>query len=287
MATTRYTFVHALPITAFVLALFYKWFALDDRYAVFLYNHSLAGPAGPFDDITTSRYWMAGLVASGAVMVLYIATNWLLGRIQRDYRAPAWWHVWLLCALPVVIGIPLITMTQNSPTMPLVLAAACVVATLTGLAFALMPGALAAHRPRDLVWIAVDGLGLVPPLLLLRALELPGMGLKVSMTIAIAGAIGGIALGAMWLGGMSILRAWQRKPSPGAVDIFVAGLCWSYLALPLGHYLIATPAQFKYITTASNFFAWNVPLRLATFVIAVALAIGAAQIRKRLIKLTN
>jgi len=66
---------HAVTITLFIFALFYKWFAVDDRYAVFLYNHL---NATPFDEVTSSRYWMSGLVVSGAVMVLYIAANWLL-----------------------------------------------------------------------------------------------------------------------------------------------------------------------------------------------------------------
>jgi hypothetical protein len=83
---------HAVTITLFILALFYKWFAVDNRYVVFLYNHL---NATPFDEITSSRYWMSGLVVSGAVMVLYIAANWLLGRIVANYRAPAWQCVWL------------------------------------------------------------------------------------------------------------------------------------------------------------------------------------------------
>ena len=39
---------HAAPITLFILALFYKWFALDDHYAVFLYGHL---NATPFDEL--------------------------------------------------------------------------------------------------------------------------------------------------------------------------------------------------------------------------------------------
>jgi hypothetical protein len=32
-------FWHATPVTALVLGLFYHWFAVADRYIVFLYNH--------------------------------------------------------------------------------------------------------------------------------------------------------------------------------------------------------------------------------------------------------
>ena len=58
---------HALPISLFILGLFCYWFAMADRYVTFLYGHL---GAIPFDDVTNSRYWMAGLVASGAVMVV-------------------------------------------------------------------------------------------------------------------------------------------------------------------------------------------------------------------------
>ena len=73
----------AVPISLFVLGLFYHWFAVADRYAIFLYGHSARGIplAQSSDAMTRSRYWMAGLVAAGAVMVIYTAFNWILGRI--------------------------------------------------------------------------------------------------------------------------------------------------------------------------------------------------------------
>lgn len=280
--------LHAAPITLFILALFYYWFAVADRYAVFLYNHCRAGPAGPFDDITIGRYWMSGLVADGAVMLLYIAANWLLGRGVANYRPPTWWRVWLLCALPLAVGIATITMTANSPTLPPALGAACVVATLAGLAFALMPGALAARQPPDLAWLALDGVGLVPSLLLLRAIELPGRGLAVSASTAYLVAVGSILGGAVWLGAMSVLRAWQRKPSPNAGALFAAGLCLSYLALPLAHHVLFTPAQYRYISASSNFFAFNPAVQVLAFSVAAGLAMSITKIREsRLTQSTN
>ena len=44
----------------------YYWFAVANRYVIFLHAHL---DATPFDDVTRSRYWIAGLVASGIVMV--------------------------------------------------------------------------------------------------------------------------------------------------------------------------------------------------------------------------
>ena len=48
--------MHAVAIAAVVGALIVYWFGVADRYAVFLYDHL---GAGPFDGVTTSRYWMA------------------------------------------------------------------------------------------------------------------------------------------------------------------------------------------------------------------------------------
>jgi hypothetical protein len=276
----------AVPISLFVLGLFCYWFGVADRYAIFLYGHVAPGIPGaqPFDEMTSSRYWMSGLVASGVVMVVYTALNWALGRIaarcQRDYSPPVWWQVWVLCAIPLIVGIPAITMTVNSPTLPPGLAAACVVATVGGLAFALLPGSWAARRPLDLLWLACDGAGLMPALLLLRAIELPGRGLSVSGPVAILFAFGGTLAGVVWLGVMTGLRVWRQKSLPGASALFVAGVCQSYLLMPLVHYLLATPPAYHYITTASNFFAFSVGLQILTVVVAAGLAIGVTQLRR-------
>lgn len=112
--------LHALAVVAVMLALFSYWFALADRYTIFLYRHDM-GPwvpdTSPFSRVTSSRYWMAGLVASGAVLVLYGAANWLLGRLRADYRPPVCRRVWALCAGPLLVGLPLITLTLNRPTL--------------------------------------------------------------------------------------------------------------------------------------------------------------------------
>ncbi len=138
----RLAFGYAVPVVGFVLGLFYQWFALANRCVIFLYGHMRARP---FDRRTISRYWMAGLVASGMVMVLYAFWNWLLGRVASwhevfDYHPSEWWRVWLICALSVAVGILVITTTVNQPTLPADVAVWCVLATLIGLALALAPG---------------------------------------------------------------------------------------------------------------------------------------------------
>ena len=277
----------AALITLFVLALFFHWFGLANRYVLFLYGHSAPGIplTQPFDALTRSRHWMAGLVAAGAVLLLYAAANWLGGRIAsrrgRSFGAPAPWQVWALCVLPLAVGIPAITMTANAPTLPLSLAAACVAATLGGLALALPVGRWAAERPGDLVWLAADGLGLVPALMLLRAVELPGRGLSVSPAVAWGAALGGLGGGALWLALVGPWRRRRRREPPGAVAIFAAGLALSYVLLPLAHYLLAGPPGFRYVSDAANFFAVNPLIQLLALLAAAALAAGATARRRR------
>lgn len=293
MADRRRALPEAAAVSLLVLGLFYYWFGVADRYVIFLYGHVAEGlpPAEPFAGHTASRYWMAGLVAAGLVLLLYAAANWLLGLLaarrasedahsvgamRRAAYAPAEWRrVWLLCAVALGVGIPAITLTVNAPTLPPMLAAACTVATLAGLAVALLPGRWAAERPGDLLWLAAEGVGLMPALLLLRTVELPGQGLSVSPTTVWLVALGGLAAGAVWLLGVGALRRRRGRASPGALALFLAGVGLSYLLGPLAHYLLGTPPGYRYITTAGNFFAANPVVQLAALAVAAGLAVVA------------
>ncbi len=68
----------ALAITLFLLGLFTYWFGAADRKRIFIYYLDM-GPlvpdTSPFSAVTASRYWMSALVATGAVTVLYSASN--------------------------------------------------------------------------------------------------------------------------------------------------------------------------------------------------------------------
>lgn len=273
----------AIVITAGVGALLVYWFGIADRYAVFLYDHL---GAGPFDRVTTSRYWMAGLVAGGLVTCLHTPFQALLGWVTRRRGsagrggAPAVTpdppRIWALCAAPLVVLIPAVTMTVNAPTLSLGQALGVTASVLAALALALAPTRWAAERPVDLVWLAADGLGLVPVLLLLRALEMPAQGL-LAMPLAAAIAVGAMVASVSWLALMTLLRAWRRRPRHGAASILLAGLTISYLLLPLAHHLLATPPGYRYITTASNFIPDNPLLLAASWASAAILATVAAR----------
>lgn len=286
-AAWRRPLVEAAFISVFILGLFYYWYALADRYAVFLYGH-VASPgdpqAQPFDEMTASRYWVCGLVACGAVLILYAAANWMLAqrahRCGKRFVPSAWWRVWMLSAIPLGIGIPAITMSVNAPTLPPELAMACVVATWAGLAIALLSGEWAAERPKELLWLAADGLGLMPPLLCLRAVELPGRGVSLDMPTAWLWALGSVLSGLLWLTGMSLLRLWRHREMPSAAALFLAGVAWSYVLLPLVHYVLATPPRYRYISAAGNFFAFDPRLQVLVTAIAAGLALGVTAIRR-------
>jgi hypothetical protein len=277
-------FYSAVPISLLLLGLFYYWFGVANRYDIFLYGHTAKGISitQPFDVLTSSRYWMAGLVGSGIVMVFYTAVHLLLARLQKQYRAPAWWHVWVLCLPAVLVGIPVIAMTVNSPTLPPLLALACVAATLAGLALALLPAEIATQKPSELLWLTLDGAGLMPCLMFIHAVELPGQGLSISQTAAFIYAAGGTLCSAVWLAIVTGLRKWRQRPQMSARALLAAGLCFTYLLLPLTHYVFATPVDHRYISAASNFFASSPALQGLTFVIAAGLAGGFSLLRKRL-----
>jgi len=273
---------HAAAIAAVVGALIVYWFGVADRYAVFLYDHL---GAGPFDRVTTSRYWMASLVAGGMVACLHTPLQafmgWWTRRRGGRYRGANPARVWALSAAPLVVLVPAVTMTVNAPTLSLGQAAGVTAALLAGLALALAPARWAAERPVDLAWLAADGLGLAPVLLLLlRVLELPAQGLLATpFAVAVAG--GSLVAALAWLALMTLLRSWRHRPRHGATPILLAGLTISYLLLPLAHYLFATPSEYRYITTASNFFPESPLLLAASWVAAASLAIVAARLPRR------
>jgi len=281
--TWRAAWLHALPVTASVIYLFYYWFAVADRYIVFLYYHNMRPripDTSPFGDVTSSRYWMAGLVASGMVMVTYTATSWLLGRLVARYRPPAWWQVWTWCAVPLLVGIPAITMSVNRPTLPALNAAQTTLVTLIGLALALMPGRLAAECPRTLIWLACDGSA--PALVLLRGpwyFPLVKVGWSPDAARLVTPWIS-FVVGMVWLLLMTVLRVWRRTPIPGAAAVLASGLCLAYPLMILVHHVVGTDGYW-YVSNSSNFFEDDAR-QIALWLAAAVMAMSITGLRKRL-----
>lgn len=277
----RVALTHAVIVSSLVLALFCYWFGVADRYAIFLYNHL---GAGPFDPRTVSRYWMSGLVASGAALVVYTYGNWLWGRVQgirgRRYEPPDGWRVWLLSLPLIVPGVLWITTHLNWPVLPLPLAAACAAVAAGGLFLALLPARMATVHPGQFLWLTGAGVGLVPALLLLRVVErLPRGGNAVlHARVAVLATL----LGALWTLALAGVYVRWRGMAWRLPHLLASGLCLSYLLLPLAHYLLFTPPGFHYISVADNFFAATAPGQAMSLMAAVGLAWGAVALQRRI-----
>lgn len=285
----RTELLFAGPIVALVVVLFYIWFAVLDRYLIFLYYHVM-GPGfdtSPFGWVTVSRYWMSGLVAGGAVMLPYIAVNFMLGRVVKIYRAPVWWRLWMLCAIPLLIAIPAIVMTVNDPVLPLRNAAQVTAVTLTGLALAVALGEVAAERPLAYVTLMVDGFALACLLSSLRALESYWRWLWRGSTGVI---YRHLAVGAVGVGLLVIMTVfyclWRRAEIPGGAAWLVAGLNIAYLFLPLYHLMWCSdtgswtdPSYYIYISDADNYFARSIWFQLGVWVGVALVALGLTRLR--------
>lgn len=280
----------AVYITSLVTVLYYHWFAVRDRYEVFLYYHDM-GPGfdtAPFGAVTLGRYGMTGLVASGAVMALYLAANLLLGRVIKGYRAPAWWRQWLWCAPPLLLIVPGIVMTVNDPTMPPGVTGRIMAALLAGLALALYLGDRAADRPGAFIILVIDAASLALLLMALTTLEdLPGwlaQGRSGFITALLFMLIVGLGL----MTGMTVFYLLlKQNVIPDGASWLAAGAGLYYLVLPLSHHLFFStdagsfldPSYFAYITTADNYFASHILSQLVVWLVFVAGGWGIAQLR--------
>jgi hypothetical protein len=282
-----------LPTAGFVAAIFYRWFAVRDRYEIFLYYHFMGAgfDTTPFGWVTISRYWMAGLVAAGAVLAIHGPLHLIIRQVVHRYRTPSWWRLWLVGATPLTAAIPAIVMTANEPTLPLVNAAQVTLATVAGLAIAAKMAALVGRGPGWGLRLSVDGLGLACLLSALRAMEHVRDWLAEGHSAALGRAMAVLAVGASLILAVTVFYRWRgrRREVPGAADWLVAGLAISYLVLPLYHHLFwckdngswVDPDYFTYITDADNFFAGSWLVQTGIWVAVGLIVIGCSRLRRR------
>lgn len=285
----RVEIAFALPIVALVTYLIYTWFAVSDRYFIFLYFHEMGAgfDTTPFGWVTSSRYWMSGLVASGAVMVLYLAANLVLGRLLKAYRAPVWWRVWLLAAAPLLVIVPAIVTTVNDPVLPLANAAQLTAATLAGLAVAVALGEWAAARPLGLLLLLVDGFGVAALLMSLRVVEDLQSWLAQGDTGVVYRFAAVLVAGLGIMLAVTVFYAWRRREPPDALPVLAAGASIHYLFLPLYHHLFWStdegswldPDYFGYISDAQNYFTRSILLQLGLWIAVALLILGLTRLR--------
>ncbi len=277
----------AVPAVAFLLALYYHWFAVRDRHLIFLYFHDMGAErfdTTPFGWVTVGRYWMTGFVAGGAVMVLYGTANLIAGRVRKSYHAPEWWRLWLLCAIPLVIGVPAIVMTVNDPVLPLRNAAQVTVALLIALALAVWFGELAARQPSTYLLLLVDGVALTGLYFVTSGIDdlLEGRTGRAAPYLIVA------LFGLVLLAIGSAITSWRRQLRiPSTSVLFMGYASVQYLLVPLIHHLFFSYDEGTYIPSADNYFIFvhSVPGQLLMWGIMLALALGVTRLRVWLRKL--
>lgn len=282
--------IAALPVLALVIYLYYTWFAVSNRYTMFLYFHDVGArfDTAPFGWMTVGRYWMTALVAGGAVLIPYSAVNFVLGVLLKRYRAPVWWRVWALCAVPLLIIVPMIVMTVNDPVLPLHHAARVTVTLLIALALAVYLGELAAEHPLGFVLLLVDGIGLACLIFALRAVPgFPGA-LQRGKTASVLLFTGIIAAGYIVLIVVSAIYVLRRRLTlPAVGSLLVVGVNVHYLILPLFHHLFwctdtgswTDPDYFNYIPAAGNYFVYNIPIQVFVWFEVVVIVYGLTRVR--------
>jgi len=122
------------------------------------------------------------------------------------------------------------------------------------------------------------GAGLAPFLTLFRVIELPAKGI-ISIEIAVSVLLISLFAGVLWL--LVFLKAF-RGISISFLKTVKGTLLFSYLGLPLIHFIWATPKGVPYITSADNFFAVNYILRILAWILLVSIVyIGHKLMREK------
>lgn len=262
---------HALPVSLLLLSLHIYWFGVADRYRVFLYFHDM-GPlvpdTAPFSAETSSRYWMAGLVANGILFVLYTFYCWLQ-RWITVVAVPSPWRLWLACALPLMFGIPLITATLNEPTLPIRNTLQVTLATVAGLLLALAAAELALRPLTDQLWTFVTGWVIMPLLVVGAQAGQLAFWVQRGRTFYVGIFVATIVASLLLLLGVSILYIRRHGQPLSLLPVLIAAFCASYLLLPLIHHLGFTDGYY-YISSSTNFVADSLLGQLLAWALSIS-----------------
>lgn len=287
------SFFYSIPIIVLVLGLFYYWFGIADRDVIFLYNYheaSLYPDTKPFGHITASRYWMSGLVACGAVFFLYSIIQLILARFHPNYRAPSINRIWVICAGAFFIGLLIITMTVNNPTLPLDHAILVVFTTNLGLGLALISSRFVVEHTNKLIWLAVDGFGLI---LIMQSLLLtidlfsepdcPGFFCGLDILFLLPFYIIIFVFGVMLLAGVTFFLIRFKVDTYSMKSILISYCCFGFLIFPFLGYLLSGGGGLS-IPDSEGIIVHNVPLQVFLWLVILLGAYVATNTRRYLEK---
>lgn len=264
----------SILVTVISLGIYFYLFGCADRKIVFLYEHL---GLTPFDRMTRGRYWMTGLVLSGFMTILYLITRLIL-RFTIKPEKISWEKIVKFSLIPLIIGVVLIIMTLGEPKLTFLIAISSVLALIIGISigFSVIDDLIKDYRP-TIIYL-IFGLGLVPFLLLFRALELPEKGI-LAMNTSILVIVISIVGGFFWL--LISYRIFKHN-RPRLTNVIKGTLAIGYIGLPLLHYLIATPKGIPYITASENFFAENMILRITNWILLILIVFSVDKLSKRI-----
>jgi hypothetical protein len=261
-------------ITIISLGVYVYLFGYADRKIVFLYEHL---GLTPFDSMTIGRYWMAGFVLSGFLTILYLIYK-LTARYLIKSKDISWIEIVKYSCIPLIIGVIIIITNLGAPRLTFIIAVSSALALIIGIMIGFsVADDLIAEVKSTLIYL-IFGLGLVPLLLLFRVLELPGKGI-VALNVAILVSVLTIVFGFSWL---LISHRIFRQNTTGSVNIIKGTLLIGYLGLPVLHYIAATPKGIPYITSADNFFAESMILRLTNWIILILMVLLTDKLNKKI-----
>jgi len=229
---------------------------------VFLYEH--LGLA-PFDQITIGRYWMVGFILSGFLSFLYFVTKIIEKTIKKNKIS--WPQIIMLSSLPLIINVLFITMAMGKPKMPFTIAISSAATLICGLiiGFSVVDD-LIKNFKSTLSYLFI-GVGLVPFLVLFRALELPkklNFPIQTSIIIVMIAFIFGL----IWI---IIFHKIFKNQKKSIIKIIKGTLLVAYIGLPVLHYIFATPKGIPYITSSDNLFPNDYILRIINWILLLVI----------------
>lgn len=259
-------FVHSAFISALILGVYFLWFIFLDRRYIFLYGHR---HSTPFDFGTASRYWMTALVTGGIVLIAYTIVNLIIKKFRHNYQLPDWKAVWKYSCLILTLPILIFLLFIGKPIIPILLSLWILSALLSALALALYASNFIVNNFRKSIWAFFDGLALMPILQLLPLSIEYGLR-KSNPSILVIAPVVLILVGLFWFWIMTFFYKRFKQSYTSSINIYLSGLTFSYLLLPLLHYLGSRPGYIRYVSDSANFFAKGVWLQAATFLVAAA-----------------
>lgn len=242
------------------LAVFYYAFVVANRHKLFLYYHL---DFIPTDYTTQSRYWMLGLVVSGAILVFF---SFLYSVVNKKFvKGFNWQHIFLMCFLPISIGIVTVMSFLSVPKIELYITLVTVFITLSGLLLALVSIGYVAQKRLKTLLLAPFIMGVSIVLVTFQGLDyvVRSSFMSLNMVFLLVGGMLFFSVGIVIV--TSVVYKLKKITVPKNLHIYIGGLVFSYLLLPLIHFIIATPSHTKYITDAENFFTTNILLQITTF----------------------